>query len=415
MKIAIDARALTNERLTGVGHYTLELITNLADESPEDDFFVFVSGTEVSLRRVPQIRRRNIHLVDVRIPNRLLSLLLLLPFSPFTLESFLPKTPDVWIFPNHNVIKTNLPYLFTVHDVSFLIFPKFFSRKDRLARKLQKIDVLCTNAQGILAVSEATASDVHGYYKIPNEKIAVTHLGVDQTKFVPREQPSDKTFRATYDLNREYLLCAATLEPRKNIEGVIEAYDSFRSKGGVPLPLVIMGGNGFHHRRVLEAQERAMFGADIRFLGYVPEKHKPAVFRGASAFLFPSFYEGFGLPVLEAMASGVPVITSFTSSLAEITADSAILVDPLNVEDITQALLQLFHETDGEKLRTTLIKKGLEQAKMFTWKETARKTLETLESILFETVFDAKRDNGGKGVPIEEFIQTLEKTLAENK
>lgn len=378
MKIGIDARALTNERLTGVGYYTLELITHLADESPEDTFFVFVSGTEAALRQVPAIKRRNVQMVDVCIPNRLLSLLLLFPFSPVTLEAFMPQKPDVWIFPNHNAIRTNLPYLFTVHDVSFLLFPQFYSRKDHLARKLQDLDTLCKNAKGILAVSDATAADVQHYYGISPDRIKVTHEGVDHSRFIPREQPSDKTFRATYDLNREYLLFAGTLEPRKNIEGVIEAYDSYRSKGGAPLPLIIMGGRGFKHRRVHEAQKRAMFGADIRFLGYVPDKHKPAVFRGASAFLFPSFYEGFGLPVLEAMASGVPVITSFTSSLSEITEDAAILVDPLNIEDITQALLQLFHETDGEQLRNTFIRKGLEQAKKFTWRETARKTLKAL-------------------------------------
>jgi glycosyltransferase involved in cell wall biosynthesis len=387
MRVAIDGRSLTDERLTGVGTYTLHIITELARLSPEDTFFVFVSGSEVARARVPDLKLPNIHFFESRLPNRLLSLILLLPFSPITLDAFLPQGVDIWFFPNHNVIKTRRPYVFTVHDLSFIHFPQFFSFKDRLARALQKIKSLSQGAQYILTPSQATARDVMETFHVQEKKVAITPLGVDHIRFTSREQPSDRTFRAAYDLNRPYILSAATLESRKNLESVIEGYDAFRAKGGEPLPLILMGATGYGAKRIRDTAKAAMFADDIRFLGFVPEKQKPALFRGASAFLFPSFYEGFGLPVLEAMSVGSPVITSFTGSIPEITSDSAILIDPFNVEDVTAALSILFNPIEGKALRQTFSKKGVARARLFSWTKTAQKTLEVLHAAVTETNF----------------------------
>jgi glycosyltransferase involved in cell wall biosynthesis len=378
MKIAIDGRSLTDTYLTGVGTYTFHLINALAAASPRDTFFVFVSGSVATRMRVPLFKAPNIRMVEAKIPNKLLSLLLILPFAPFSLDAFLPEHVDAWLFPNHDAIVTRRPYLFTLHDLSFVHLPAFFSRKDKLVRKLQRIPALASQAAHILTPSQATANDVSNIYGVLAEEISVTPLGLDHTRFVPREQPSDRTFRAAYDLNQPYILAAATIEPRKNFETVVEAYDTFRARGGEALPLVIMGKKGFGFDRVKKTAKAAMFADDIHFLGFVPEKHKPALFRGASVFLFPSFYEGFGLPVLEAMASGVPVITSFTSSLPEIAGDAAIYIDPFNVEDVTRALQVLFDPADGKILRDTLTKKGIQRSKLFTWEKTAEKTLAAL-------------------------------------
>ncbi len=378
MKIAIDGRSLTDERLTGVGIYTLQLINALAEASPQDEFLVFLSGSLNARNRAPIFKANNIKIFEAKLPNRLLSLLLILPLTPISLDMFLPEHIDAWFFPNHNAILTRRPYIFTIHDLSFLHLPKFFSLKDKMVRRLQNIPSLASNAERILSPSSATANDVESAFKIATDQIAVTPLGIDHDKFAPREQPSDRTFRAAYDLNRPYILAAATIESRKNFETAIEAYDLFRSRGGEALPLVIMGKPGFGYDRVKKTAKTAMFADDIRFLGFVPEKHKPALFRGASAFLFPSFYEGFGLPVLEAMASGVPVVTSFTSSLPEIAGEAAIYVDPFNVEDLARALQILFDKIDGQTIRETMRKQGIERAKMFTWEKTAKKTLEAL-------------------------------------
>jgi glycosyltransferase involved in cell wall biosynthesis len=379
MRIAIDARPLTDARLTGVGFYTLNLIHELAKQAPEADIMLFVSGTDEVLNRVPDFPYPNVEVVAITLPNRILFGLLKLPL-PITLESFLPRMPDFWFFPNHNIVKTKLPYALTVHDVSFSLYPDFFTHKDHLLHRLGDSRKLAERADLILAVSESTAHDLHHHWNIPEEKIRVTHLGVDQTRFVAREQPSDRTFRAAYDLNCAYFLSVATQEPRKNLESVIEGYDAYRVRGGKPYPLVLAGGAGWKMNRLEKIRKSSLFKEDIRVLGYVPEKHKPAIYRGAKVFLFPSFYEGFGLPVLEAMACGIPVITSFTSSLPEITKDAGVLIDPFNVNDITEALLSLFESAKGEEMRKQLSKKGLAYAKTFSWKNTGAKTLKAFSA-----------------------------------
>jgi len=381
MRIAIDVRPLTDQRLTGVGFYTLNLIQELARQAPYADIMLFASGRDEVLNRLPAFPFPNVEVVAITIPNRILFALLKLPLG-ITLETFLPRKPDIWLFPNHNIVKTRRPYALTVHDVSFSLYPDFFTRKDRLLHAFSRTEQLARDAAMVFAVSESTAHDLETHWHVQKERITVTPLGVDHKRFLSREQPSDKTFRAAYDLNRPYFLSVATKEPRKNLESVIEGYDAYRVRGGKPYPLVLVGSAGWKMQSLEKTRKASLFTEDIRVLGYIPEKHKPAIYRGAKVFLFPSFYEGFGLPVLEAMACGVPVITSFTSSLPEITKDAGVLIDPFNVNDITEALFSLFDREKGDETREHLSKKGLAYAKAFSWEKTVSRTLKALGNVM---------------------------------
>lgn len=380
MHVAIDIRSLTGEYPTGVAGYTLSLARALANLAPEVQFTLFASGSAEALSRVPLISLSNVTHRHVRMPNRLLSARLLAPFGPM-LEDLLPEPPDVWLFPKFDVGMTRLPYVLTVHDLAFDLFPSFITRKERHYQRLLNIRQIAAKASKILAVSQNTAHDLQYRWNIPAEQIAVTPLGIDHSVFVPREQPSDRSFRAMYDLNRPYFLTMATQEPRKNQESIIEAYARYREQGGPAHPLVMAGTDGWKMRSFQRLLRDHPYRDDIWLIGYVPEKHKPALLRGALAFLFPSFYEGFGLPPLEAVACGVPVIAGAVGSMPEVLGDSALFVDPFNVNDLTHAMLVAASEYATEAFAHTRLR-GLERAKQFSWERTAATTLQAINQVI---------------------------------
>ncbi len=318
-------------------------------------------------------------LITRTIPNRLLFALLRMPGGP-SMETLLGTRVDAWWFPDVNIIRTRLPYALTVHDLSVAIFPQFFTAKDRARNRLAGVTGLLPRAARLLAVSKSTALDVETRLGIDKNRIAVTPLGVN-AQYTPHVAPSDRNYQRGYGLSSPYILFLATLEPRKNIESVIEAYDAFRTEHHNAPRLVIAGGEGWKSDRIRNTAAYAMHRGDIAFLGYVHEKHKPALYRGASALVFPSFYEGFGLPVLEAMACGTPVITSFAGSLPEVGGDAAIYVDPFNVSDLVGAFSQLFHPTGGPALRKLLTERGITRSREFTWEKTAEATLAAFRAL----------------------------------
>ncbi|MEK7633030.1 MAG: glycosyltransferase family 1 protein [Patescibacteria group bacterium] len=380
MKIAIDIRSLTAPHKTGVGIVTESLVRTLAAQAPNDTFFLFATGTEDTLMNLPIFREHNIVLSPVTIPNKIASMLWALPFGP-TMERFLPEVPDAWLFPNAHLLKTKLPYAVIFHDAALRTVPNFFTFKDHLRARITNEDRVFQNAQQVIAVSQHSKKDAAEYYRVPLDRVTVADLGVDHDVYSSREQSSDRSYRAAYDLNRPYLLALATREPRKNIDSVITAYTVFRQQGGQAIPLVLAGAKGWKTRHIDAALTTSMYRNDIREVAYVPEKHKAAVIRGAKALLFPSFYEGFGLPVLEAMACGTPVITSITSSLPDVAGNAALFVDPLNITDIVQALHQLLDEPHGPKLQEILKTRGIERAQRFSWKKTSETVLKVLHEI----------------------------------
>ncbi len=380
MKIAVDIRSLTAPHKTGVGIVTESLVHAMAAAAPNDHFLLFATGTDDTLMNLPTFREHNVTVSPFSIPNKVASALWALPFGP-TMERFLPETPDAWLFPNAHLCKTRLPYAVIFHDAAIRTVPHFFTYKDHLRARITNEDAIFQRAKRVIAVSEHSKRDAITHYGVLPEHITVAHLGVDHDIFCPREQSSDKSYRAAYDLNHPYLLALATREPRKNLDSVIAAYTMFRKNGGQAIPLVLAGTKGWKTTHIDAALAASAYRNDIHEVAYIPEKHKSAVIRGATALLFPSFYEGFGLPVLEAMTCGTPVITSITSSLPDVAGNAAMYVDPLNITDIVQALHQLLDEPHGPKLQNILRVRGIEHAQQFSWKRTGSIVLETLREI----------------------------------
>lgn len=381
VKIGVDIRHLTHPHLSGVGLSTLNILRALSRIGGDVEFVLFAAGSKKTLARLPGLPKSRITVVQYALPNRLLFALLR---AGRTLESFLPTPIDAWWFPDANIIRTKLPYALTVHDLSSDILPQFFTLKDRLRNRIADVRGLTARATHLLAVSESTRHDLLHRWAIDANRITVTPLGV-APHYTPHRAPSDQNYQRGYGLTSPYLLCLATQEPRKNLESVIEAYDAYRLASPHTPRLIIAGATGWKHRRIHALANASAHRKDIVFIGYVHEKHKPALYRGALAFLFPSFYEGFGLPVLEAMACGTPVVTSFTSSLPEVVGDAGILIDPLNVNDIQAALHQLLDGPQG--IRQSLSARGAQRAKSFTWDETAKRTLAALRNLCYSPTY----------------------------
>lgn len=263
----------------------------------------------------------------------------------------------------------------TVHDLSFLRHPEWF-RWERSAYYRAAIGRSVRSADLVIADSEATAADLRELLREPPNHIAVIPLGVEE-HYRPATGEAIADVRARYGLPGQFFLYLGTIEPRKNLPRLIRAFD--RIAGGVEADLVIAGRAGWKVDATQSAVSMAEHRDRIHFPGFVAAEDMPAVLSAAEAFVWPSLWEGFGLPPLEAMACGTPVVTSNVSSLPEVTADAALLVAPEDEDAIAEAMRRVVEDSE---LRETLIARGHERAAMFTWRRTAAMTADAYRALL---------------------------------
>lgn len=288
---------------------------------------------------------------------------------PFNLYFNKPR-PDVFFSPTHYAPRfCPVPTVVSVMDLSYIFYPEMFNKKDLYQLK-SWTQYSVEKAKKVLTISNASRNDIIKQYKLDQKKVVVTHLGLK-----PTEGKNDMGVDKKYGIDGEYILFVGTLQPRKNIIRLIEAFSKLNEK---KIELVIAGKKGWMFDEILETPEKLGIKDKVKFLEFVPNEDLPSLYSKALCFVLPSLYEGFGLPVLEAMANKCPVITSNVSSLPEAGGDAALYVDPENVGDIVAKMEKVI--SDG-KLREQMIKKGLEQVKKFSWEKTAKETLSVLEEI----------------------------------
>jgi glycosyltransferase involved in cell wall biosynthesis len=285
--------------------------------------------------------------------------------------------PDVLFVPAHVLpfvipVRRLPPSVVTVHDLGYRYFPEAHTRFQRVYLELST-RWNAWAARRIIAISQATAEDLRRYYATPAGKIRVIHEAVEPPTDAPEASPERL---ARYGLRQPYALFVGTIQPRKNLGRLMEAYARLHRAGYVDWDLVLAGGKGWLSDKLFAQAHALGLGDHIHFPGYVPDEDLPALLRGARFFCFPSLFEGFGLPVLEAQQTGVPVMCANNSALPEIAGDAAILVDPLDVDAIAEAMLRL---SQDEALRQELIARGFENVKRFSWEKAARETLAVLE------------------------------------
>lgn len=282
---------------------------------------------------------------------------------------------DVFFSPTHYLpIGFNVPSVISILDVSYLHFPELFNKKDLFQLSYWgKYSI--NKAKKITTISISSKNDIIKEYGVPAEKIEVIYPGIKQVSGNKHKVSSMDELTKKFEIKGKYILFVGTLQPRKNITRLIEAFSKIEDKD---VQLVIVGRKGWQYEEILSAPEKYGVKERVLFIHDATDEDLPSLYKHAQFFILPSLYEGFGLPVLEAMTYGCPVITSDISSLPEAGGDAALYIDPNDASDITKKMNKLF---SNEELRKDLVEKGREQVKKFSWEKSAKETLAVLESI----------------------------------
>jgi alpha-1,3-rhamnosyl/mannosyltransferase len=283
-------------------------------------------------------------------------------------EWIAPKA-DLWHFTNYVAPPTNKPFVLTVYDLSFVRHPDFAEPKN-LAYLQRFVPDSLERARRIITISDFVRDEILEAFKVPADKVTVTPLAAppEFSRKVPPAELSNVTDK--YGIDGEYFLAVGTLEPRKNLKTLLLAFAAARRQ--TTEQLVVVGGQGWLFEETQDLLRKLGLGSRVIFTDYVPARELPALYAGAKLFVFPSFYEGFGIPILEAMAAGTPVICSNTSSLPEVGGTAALYFDPNDTEALKLALRRTLAD---DQLRARLAEAGREQAAGFTWQRTAELTL----------------------------------------
>ena len=365
MVIGIDGNEANVEKKVGIGQYAYELLLQFAKIKDEGKF-----KFEIYLKENPR--------AEMPVPTSNFKYRIVGPKKMWTqlglpLSLFIEKRPDIFFTPTHYAPRFSpIPTAISIMDLSFIHFPNLFAKKD-LYQLTNWTKYSVKNASKIFTISKASKSDIIDIYGVDGDKVHITYPGIKEESNARILTMDD--LRKKFGIDKNYILFVGTLQPRKNIVKLIEAFSKIEREN---LILVIVGKKGWLYEDILAAPEKFNVGDRVKFLDFVEDQDLPSLYKNALCFVLPSLYEGFGLPVLEAMKYGCAVITSNVSSLPEAGGDAAIYFDPNNADDIKEKIEKVI---SNPKLREDLIEKGKLQIKKFSWEKTAKETLKVLEDL----------------------------------
>jgi len=373
MRIAVNTRLLLKGKLEGIGWFTYETLIRMTQNHPEHEFiFIFdrlydpdyiFSDNIIPVVIGPQARHPLLFYIwfDFQIPKVL---------KKYKADLFL--SPDGYLS-----LRTKVPQLAVIHDINFVHRPDdlpwliakyynfFFPKFARIAKR-------------IATVSFYSKEDIARSFKIDYDKIDVVYDGINQI-FEPLPEKEKTKIRKKYTGGTEYFLFVGALHPRKNVSGLLQAFDSFKGETTNNIKLMIVGGEMHKTGDIFETYENMRFKNDVVFTGRVSTDELHDIFGAALALTFVPFFEGFGIPVVEAMSAGVPVICSNTTSIPEVGGNAVVYADPMKIDQITDAMIKLANDKD---LRKELIEKGFEQKNKFSWDETANLLWQSIKRAL---------------------------------
>jgi glycosyltransferase involved in cell wall biosynthesis len=359
VRIGIDARKLHD---FGIGTYIRNLLRQLARLDRQTEFVVFCRPED---REALASLGENFRAVAERSGNYSVA-------EQFTIPLALRREGVTLFHAPHYVLPplVGCRSVVTIHDCIHLMFPQYLPNRLALQYARTSISLAARRASRVLTVSESSKKDILRFVDTTPDKIDVIYNAYDERFTVePREEEVVRV-RERYQLHDEFVMYAGNVKPHKNLERLIEAFDLVRKRGLDHLKLVLIGDDISKYTALRRAVHQHQLHKYVRFLGYLPEETLAVMYRLAGVFVFPSLYEGFGLPPLEAMASGTPVVTSNVSSLPEVAGDAAVLVDPYDAQAIADGIYRVL--TD-ETLRHDLRKRGVARAGQFSWEQSVRR------------------------------------------
>ena len=368
MKIGIDGRAARWYRGTGIGTYTYQLIynLNLIDSKntylcfwPEENYSDIHPGNNFNFKFVSQEKKENFW-EEVDIPNILTD-----------------TGVDIYHVPQNGIglpDKKNCPFVITLHDIIPYKLPETVG-PNYLKIFLEKMPGIIKLADAVITVSEYSKQDIAETLGVPLNRIFVTHLAAENIYYPMDRNTAKQLLQRKYGIDFDFILYLGGFSPRKNIKGLIEAYYKIYRKLSKPQKLVIVGKHGKSYDDYRQLVNKLGIDDYVVFTGYIPVNDLPIFYNGASLFVYPSFYEGFGLPPLEAMACATPTITSNVTSIPEIVDGCAMTVNPYDIDELSEAMHIILEDT---KLWEHYSLNGFKRSREFSWKQTARETLKVL-------------------------------------
>ncbi|KKP68050.1 MAG: Glycosyl transferase group 1 [Candidatus Moranbacteria bacterium GW2011_GWE1_35_17] len=383
MKIGIDIRCLSEGRRTGVEEYSINLLDKIFKEGTKHEYVLFLNSWKKPGIDLDWIKKyKNVEIKMFHFPNKILNLFLWYLNWP-KIDKLLGGV-DIFFMPNLNFIALSpeSKLILTIHDLSFEYFPESFSFKRRLWHVFINPKKLIKKASKVLAISDSTRDDLAVFYKIDPKKIEVIYNGIsDEFTKIDRNNPKLLEVKNRYKLPFNFVLFLGTFEPRKNIIGIVQAYEILRDEKNKTLDrykLVIAGSNGWKSKEIQKSIINSKYSQDIRWIKFIENEDKVYVYNLASLFVYPSFFEGFGIPPLEAMKCGVPVVAADNSSLVETVGEGGVMVDANRPDEIALASREFLLNKDfAESFSMDRFK----QVQKFSWTKSAKKFLEVIEEM----------------------------------
>lgn len=373
MLVGIDASRTVLGKLTGTEYYALNLIQALARLDRDNQYRLYFNTPF----QKPIVRQENFQ-------NRVMPFPRLWTQFRLGLECLL-NPPEILFVPSHTLPVIRSPKtktIVTVHDLGAEFLAEYHQFPQKLYLNRSTEYVAC-HADQIIAVSNSTKRDLQKIFSVPESRVTVIYEGVDLERFKPLKKKEDlERIRQKYQLLNEFLLFVGTIQPRKNLANLIEAFARSLSESRKKIDLVLVGKKGWLTDEIYGKPKLLGIEERVFFLDYVTAEDLPYFYNLASLFVLSSFYEGFGLPILEAMACGCPVIGSNCSSIPEVIGEAGLLFNPNSPREISRSIREML---ENENLRAEKISQGLKRVKGFTWEKTAQKTLKLFEKIYYES------------------------------